>query len=240
MALENIESLTSLPTTVGILIWLVELLIVYNKECSRVRSIQTDNITADYCLKAYGKFMRNKKYSGQRQAVVDIIKNKKNETDIKIDGLIDEMKNLTKKKKLKKQLETDIKAKEKEVTQLYNNVKELRQKAALLPKRSPTPSPERPAQLPPNYPSPPRVKFSSTRNPLLDITNNSEDPLKDIENLYEPLTTTTHELLSIMDRGISDLKEKFMQAADDCEEELAAAENDMNEDYERFQNLLKQ
>ena len=38
MALENIESLTSLSTTIGILIWLVELLIVYNKECARVRS----------------------------------------------------------------------------------------------------------------------------------------------------------------------------------------------------------
>ena len=43
-----------------------------------------------------------------------------------------------------------------------------------------------------------------------------------------------------MDRGISDLKETFMRTADDCEEELAAAENDMMEDYEKFQNLLKQ
>ena len=59
-------------------------------------------------------------------------------------------------------------------------------------------------------------------------------------SLYEPLTTTTHELLSLMDRGISDLKETFMRTADECEEELAAAENDMMEDYEKFQNLLKQ
>ena len=95
MALENIESLTSLSTTIGILIWLVELLIVYNKECARVRSTQTDNFTANYCLKAYGKFMRGKDHSGEREAVVDSIKNKQKETDSRIDGMIAEMKDLT-------------------------------------------------------------------------------------------------------------------------------------------------
>jgi len=39
--------------------------------------------------------MRGKNHSGEREAVVDFIKNKQKETDSRIDGMIAEMKDLT-------------------------------------------------------------------------------------------------------------------------------------------------